>query len=117
MARKLKKVEKETKTLYDLEYGEKHWKTWKIRNEHCGTWIMGTKLKNVENDTQTLYEQEYGKKNWKTWKMRKAQCKTWNMARNIVKRGKWEMDTLGSGIGQETLKNVENEKWILYDME
>ena len=27
------------------------------------------------------------------------------------------MDTLGSGIGQETLKNIENEKYTLQDLE
>ena len=63
MAINLENKKKIENTRQDLEYGEKHRKTWKIRNEHCGTWIKGTKLKNVENDTQTLYEQEYGKKN------------------------------------------------------
>ena len=74
---------------------------------------MERKEKNEENETETLHDLEYGKKQWKTWKMRKAQCKNWNMVRNIEKRGKWEMDTLGSGIGQETLQNIENEKCTL----
>ena len=39
----LKKLENETQTLYDLEYGEKS-------------------LKNVENEKCTLQDQEYGKK-------------------------------------------------------
>jgi hypothetical protein len=47
-------VENETQTLFDLEYGKKHSKTWKMRNAHSGTWIMARKLKNVENGTQTL---------------------------------------------------------------
>jgi hypothetical protein len=27
---------------------KKHSKTWKMRNAHCGTWIMARKLKNME---------------------------------------------------------------------
>ena len=49
MARKLKNVKNETKTLFDLEYGEKHWKLWILRNEHCRPWNMTKKLKNFEN--------------------------------------------------------------------
>jgi hypothetical protein len=30
----LKKLKNETQTLFDLEYGEKHSKTWKMRNKH-----------------------------------------------------------------------------------
>jgi len=30
MARKPQKVENETQTWYDLDYGQKHWKTWKM---------------------------------------------------------------------------------------
>ena len=45
MDRKLKNVENETQTLYDLEYCEKLLKTWKMRNAHCGTWIMARNLK------------------------------------------------------------------------
>jgi len=30
MKRKLKNVENETQTLYDLEYDKKHWKWWKM---------------------------------------------------------------------------------------
>ena len=62
MVRKLKNVENETLTLYDQEYGEKHSKTWKMRNAHYRTWNMARKLKNVENETQTLYDLEYGEK-------------------------------------------------------
>ena len=32
MARKHKNMKNETQTLYDLEYGKKHLKTWKMRN-------------------------------------------------------------------------------------
>ena len=54
MARNLKKVDNETQTLYDLEYGEKHSKTWKMRKAHCRNWNMARKLKNVKNEKYTL---------------------------------------------------------------
>ena len=38
----------------DLEYGEKHSKTGKIRNAHCKTWSMERKMKIVENEKHTL---------------------------------------------------------------
>jgi hypothetical protein len=41
VARKLKHVENETQTLFNLEYGEKHLKTWKMRNAHCMTQSLG----------------------------------------------------------------------------
>jgi hypothetical protein len=37
MAKKLKKVKNETRTLFDLESREKHSKTWTMRNTHLGT--------------------------------------------------------------------------------
>ena len=40
MARKLKNVENETQTLFDLVHEEKHWKRCKMRNVHCRTWNM-----------------------------------------------------------------------------
>ena len=52
-ARKLIIEENETQTLFDLEYGEKHSKTWKTRNAHYRTWNVGRKLKNVENERDT----------------------------------------------------------------
>ena len=90
MARTLKNIENETQklydleygntkkhgkweiTLHDLEYGEKHWKTWKMRNAHWRTW-------NMAKDTE------------KTWKMRNAHCRTWNMTRSNEKLGKWDI--------------------------
>jgi hypothetical protein len=39
MVRKLTKKENEKLTRKHLECGEKHWKTWKIRNAHCRTGI------------------------------------------------------------------------------
>ena len=40
-------VENETQTLYDLEYSEKHSKTWEIRNVHCWTRNMARNNKKV----------------------------------------------------------------------
>ena len=40
MLETLKNVENETQTLFDLEYREKHSKTWKMRNAHSRTWNM-----------------------------------------------------------------------------
>ena len=58
MARKLKNVENEKQTLFDLEYRKKHSKTWKIKNEHCRTWSMvlhtPEKLKIMQNEKHTL---------------------------------------------------------------
>jgi hypothetical protein len=49
-----KNVENKTQTLFDMENGEKHWKTWKMRNAHCWTWIMARKVKIMENEKHTL---------------------------------------------------------------
>jgi hypothetical protein len=54
MARKPKKRENETHTPFDLEYGEKHLKTWKMRNAHCSTWSKARKLKIVENEKHKM---------------------------------------------------------------
>ena len=43
MAKKLKNVEKEICTLYDLKHGKKQLKTWKMRIAHCTTWNMAKK--------------------------------------------------------------------------
>ena len=40
MARKLKNVENETQTMFDLEYGEKTEKTWKMRHKNRLNWNM-----------------------------------------------------------------------------
>ena len=58
MARKLKNVENETQTLFDLEYGEKDSKTQKIRNANCRTCNMARKLKIMENDKNTPFGPE-----------------------------------------------------------
>ena len=62
MARKLKIMENETQTLFGLEYGKKHRKTWKMRIAQCSIWNMARKLKNLENETQTVFDLEYGEK-------------------------------------------------------
>ena len=51
--RKLKNMENETQTLYDLEYGDKNSKPWKMRNAHCRTWNMARKRKIMENEKHT----------------------------------------------------------------
>jgi hypothetical protein len=62
IAGKLKNVVKETKTLYNLKYGEKHSKTCKMKNAHCRTWSMARKRKIMENEKHTVYDLEYGVK-------------------------------------------------------
>ena len=94
------------------------WKTWKLRNAHCKTWIMvwnsekrsklemntvwpgiwPKTLKNVENEKRTLSDLDYHVKHWKSFKMRNAHSLTWNMAKNTEKHGPWEMHTVGPGI-------------------
>jgi hypothetical protein len=54
MARNMKNVENETETLFDLECGKKHSKTWKMRNAHCGTMSKVRKLKIMENKICTM---------------------------------------------------------------
>ena len=62
MTRKLKNVENETQTLFDMEYGGKNLKLWKFRNAHYRTQIMAKKKENVENEKHTLQDLEYGEK-------------------------------------------------------
>ena len=54
MVRNINKVENETQTLFDLEYGKEHSKTWKMRNAHCRTKSMSRKLKIMENGKNKL---------------------------------------------------------------
>ena len=54
MARKLKIFENETHTLFHLEYGLQHSKTWKMRNSHCRTWNMARKLQTMENEKHAM---------------------------------------------------------------
>jgi hypothetical protein len=53
----------------------------------------------VENENCTLYDLEYSKKKKKNKQKKQHE-----------KLGKLEIHTLGPGIWQERLKNVENEK-------
>ena len=43
-----------------MDYGEKHSKTWKMRNAHCRTWSMARKFKIKKNEKYTLQDLEYG---------------------------------------------------------
>jgi hypothetical protein len=52
MAKKLKNGENEMQTLFDLEYVEKHSKTWKMGKAHSRTWSMARKMKIIENEKQ-----------------------------------------------------------------
>ena len=45
--------------------------------------------------------------------MRNSHGRTSNMARNTEKRSKRETHTISPGICQETVKNVNNEKYTL----
>ena len=54
MARNLKNVENETQTVFDLEFGKEHSKTWKRRNAHCSTWSMVRIVKITEKEIHTL---------------------------------------------------------------
>ena len=54
MPRKLKKWKNEKQTLFDLEYGKKNRKTWKMRIYQCSTWNMAKNLKNTKNEKCTL---------------------------------------------------------------
>jgi hypothetical protein len=78
MEGKLKNLENETQTLFDLEYGEKQYKCGKLEMHTVGTGVW--------------------QENWKSWKMRNTHCRTWNMVRNTEKREKWEMHTVGPGV-------------------
>ena len=56
-------MENETQTLFDLEYGEKHSETWKMRNAQCRTWNMARKLKFTENEKYILLDVKNGEEN------------------------------------------------------
>ena len=113
---KTEKRGKWEKNTVGPEYGKKYWKTWKMRNAHCRTWNMLRKLKIMEIEKHTLLEVKYGEEQGKrgkwdmhtvgtwvwcenrnSWKIRNTHCRSWNMIRK--------------------LKNVENEKQTLYDLE
>ena len=49
--------------------------------------------------------------------MRNTHCRTWNMARKLKRRENEKDTSVRHEIRQETLKNVENEKCTLQDLE
>ena len=55
---KRKKVENETQTRFDMEYGEKHSKTWKMGNAHCRIWNMAKKLQIIKNEKLKIIKNE-----------------------------------------------------------
>jgi hypothetical protein len=97
MEGKLKNVEIVTKALFHLGYGEKHSKTWKMKNTHYRTWVMGRKLK--------------------SWQMRSTHCRTWNMSRKTEKTCKMRNKHCRIWIIARKVKNLENETKTLYNME
>ena len=128
IARKLKNVENETQTLFNLEYGEKHSKMWKMRNAHCRTWKMARNSEKREKWEMYTIGSGLWRKNWKTWKIRPTHCMTcnmarklqsvenetktlfhleythymtWNMGRITEKHEKWEIHTVGPEISSE----------------
>ena len=44
---KWKNMENEKHTLSDMEYVEKHWKTWKMKHKHYMTWNVARKTEKV----------------------------------------------------------------------
>ena len=58
---------------------------------------MARNLKIMEKENHTLQDQQYGK--------------------NTDKRGKSETHMVGPGIWLETMKNMQNEKHTLYNLE
>ena len=72
----VKNVQNEKCTLYDLEYGKKHWKTLKMRNTNCHICIM-------------VWNSEKGSK----WEIHTVWSGIWQ--KSTEKRGKWEMHTIG----------------------
>ena len=56
MARKLKIMENEKFTLYDVKYGQETEKGGKFRNIHCRTWNMARKVKILDNEKHPLDE-------------------------------------------------------------
>ena len=49
--KKTKYVVNETQKLYNLEYGEKHLKRWKMRNAHCRTWNIARNPQKLQKHT------------------------------------------------------------------
>ena len=56
------------KSWQDLEYGEKHGKTCKMRNTHCRTWKMARNSEKREKEKCKLQDMEHGEKTGKRGK-------------------------------------------------
>ena len=50
-------------------------------------------------------------------KMRNSHGRTWNKVRNTENFGKFDTHIVERGKWRETVKNVKNEKYTLYDLE
>ena len=110
----LKKVQNEKCTLFDLEYGkntEKHG-TWEMHTVGSGIW---KKMKKLENVKCTLYDLKFSERHWKTLKMRIAHSRTWSWG-ETWKICKMKHKHCMTWNIQEILKNVENEKFSLWDL-
>jgi hypothetical protein len=44
----MKNVEDDTQKLFDLEYGKKHTKTWKMRNTRCRIWNRARNFEKIK---------------------------------------------------------------------
>ena len=95
------------------------WESWKIskmRQTHCFTWNMvWNTQKRGKWEMHTV-----GPGVWQeNWKHRKWDTQTVGPGiwRETDKRGKWETPMVWHEIRRETLKNVQNEKHALLDLE
>ena len=84
--KKLKNVENETQNLYDLEYVEKHWKTWKTRNTHCRTWIVARNLTWGKWKSHIIGPENTLRYTENRAKMENTHCRTWNMERKLTNK-------------------------------
>ena len=125
--RQLTNVKNEKWALYDLEYGEKHWKTWKMRNTHCRKWNMVRNGEKHEIWKINTVGPGLWPENWQTWKKRNKHCMTWIMARKLtikekkthivepgIWRENWQTRKMGNSHGRtwNIAQNNENHaKW------
>ena len=49
----IKSRKKRNSHAKNLEYGQRQWKTFKMRNAHCTTWNMARKWTNEDNEKLT----------------------------------------------------------------
>ena len=136
LGRKLKNIENETQTMYDLKNCEKHWKTrkrkhkqymtckmtrntkkhekWKIA--HCVIWNMLRNPKNVQNEKDTLWNLIYveNTETPKNVEIEKCTLCEWEYGEKPEKRVKWDKNTVWPGLWQETLNILE--KWEIHTL-